>query len=54
MHVWRTNKMLHAYYEAQGFSFCGMSSDPDYPSGALFQKPTHQLRAPASPLFRDV
>ena len=51
--VWRTNKMLHAYYEAQGFSFYGMSSDPDYPSGALFQKPTDQLRAPASPLFRE-
>jgi len=51
--VWRTNKTLHAYYEAQDFSFFGMCSDPDYPSGALFQKPTDQLRAPASPLFRE-
>ena len=44
MDVWRTNKELHAYYERQGFAPCGSSSDPDYPSGALFQKPTHHLK----------
>jgi GNAT superfamily N-acetyltransferase len=38
--VWRTNKELHDYYERQGFVFFDTNSDPDYPSGALFQKPT--------------
>jgi GNAT superfamily N-acetyltransferase len=51
--VWRTNKELHAYYERQGFTSCGASSDPDYPSGALFQKPTRHLGQPQPPLFRE-
>jgi GNAT superfamily N-acetyltransferase len=50
--VWRTNKELHAYYERQGFRSCGVSTDPDYPSGALFQKPTLHLEEPQPPLFR--
>ena len=49
--VWRTNKELHAYYERQGYLSCGMSADPDYPSGALFQKSTEQLEEPEPPLF---
>jgi GNAT superfamily N-acetyltransferase len=51
--AWRTNKELHAYYEREGFRFWGMSSHPDYPSGALFQKPTGQLQALWPPLFRE-
>jgi GNAT superfamily N-acetyltransferase len=50
--VWRSNKELHAYYERQGFTSCGESSDPDYPSGALFQKPTRYLEEPQPQLFR--
>jgi GNAT superfamily N-acetyltransferase len=50
--VWSTNKELHAYYERQGFTACGMSANPDYPSGALFQKSTRQLQEPQPPLFR--
>jgi GNAT superfamily N-acetyltransferase len=49
--VWRTNKELHAYYERQGFRSCGMSADPDYPSGALFQKSTAQLEESEPPMF---
>lgn len=50
--VWRTNKELHAYYERQGFTHCGTSTDPEYPSGALFQKPTWHLGEPSPQLFR--
>ena len=53
MDVWRTNKELQAYYERQGFTSCGVCTDPDYPSGALFQKPTEHLRQPWPPLFHE-
>jgi GNAT superfamily N-acetyltransferase len=49
--LWRTNKALHAYYESQGFTLCGMSTDPGYPSGALFQKSTRHLAEHQPPLF---
>jgi GNAT superfamily N-acetyltransferase len=52
--AWLTNKKLHAYYERQGFVSCGLSNDPDYPSGALFQKSTQSLQEPGSPLFHQV
>jgi GNAT superfamily N-acetyltransferase len=51
--VWRTNKALHAYYESQGFVSCGFSSDPHYPSGALFQKATERIQERHPPLFRQ-
>jgi len=51
--VWRTNKELHTYYEHRGFRSCGMCTDPDYPSGALFQKPTKHLRELWPPLFHE-
>jgi GNAT superfamily N-acetyltransferase len=51
--AWRTNKELHAYYERQGFTSCGVCTDPEYPSGALFQKPTHRLEPPWPPLFHE-
>lgn len=38
--VWTTNRALHAYYERQGFEFFGYCTKDDYPSAALFQKPT--------------
>ena len=37
--VWTSNAALHAYYQEKGFKRCGSCTDPDYPSGALFQKP---------------
>jgi GNAT superfamily N-acetyltransferase len=51
--VWRTNKELHAYYERQGFTSCGECTDPAYPSGALFQKPTDELTHRWPWLFRE-
>ena len=51
--VWSTNQKLHAYYERQGFTSCGMSSDLDYPSRALFQKPTAHIGASRVPLFHQ-
>lgn len=51
--VWRTNKELHAYYERQGFTSCGGCTDPAYPSGALFQKPTDQLTPRWPRLFHE-
>ena len=50
--VWSTNQKLHAYYEREGFTWCGMSSDLDYPSGALFQKPTAHIEVSWVPLFQ--
>jgi GNAT superfamily N-acetyltransferase len=51
--VWTTNIELHDYYRRQGFEYTGLSPVPGYPSAALFQKPTDQLRPPDVPLFRD-
>jgi GntR family transcriptional regulator len=51
--VWRENKALHAYYRGIGFVFVGFSDDPDYPSGALFQKPV-PTQEPTVPLLWDV
>jgi ribosomal protein S18 acetylase RimI-like enzyme len=52
--VWTTNGALHAYYRNRGFKFYGLSEevDDDYPSAALFQKPTQRIRPPAHDLFR--
>lgn len=39
--VWATNTALHDYYRAIGFSFVRLATGyTDYPSGALFQRPT--------------
>lgn len=38
--VWRTNQALHEYYKDQGFRHVRPCSDPDYPSGTLFQRAT--------------
>ena len=51
--VWTTNEALHAYYEAQGFYRCGSADKADdYPSAALFQKPTDQIQNPDIPLAK--
>jgi GNAT superfamily N-acetyltransferase len=51
--VWTTNTALHEYYRAQGFDFCGFSDAINhYPSAALFQKATEQIRLPQRVLFR--
>jgi Acetyltransferase (GNAT) family len=51
--VWTTNKALHDYYRQQGFDFYGFSEElDDYPSTALFQKPTARIEPPAHPLFQ--
>jgi GNAT superfamily N-acetyltransferase len=43
--VWTTNKMLHNYYEKRGFEFIRYCDYVDYPSAALFQKPTSRIGA---------
>ena len=52
--VWTTNKALHAYYQDRGFEFYGLSDEvnDDYPSAALFQKPTERITPPGHALFR--
>lgn len=54
--VWTTNHALHTYYRQHGFEFYGLSEevDDDYPSAALFQKPTQDIRSPGHALFRLV
>jgi GNAT superfamily N-acetyltransferase len=43
--VWTTNTRLHEYYMDQGFEFCGFCETvSDYPSAALFQKQTDQVK----------
>ncbi len=52
--VWTTNISLHRYYERLGFDFCGLcESVADYPSAALFQKSTDQIRQPNPMLLRE-
>jgi GNAT superfamily N-acetyltransferase len=52
--VWTTNTELHEYYRRQGFEFYDLCADPDYPSGALFEKPTEKINPAEEPLFREV
>lgn len=51
--VWTGNKGLHNYYLATGFEPCGECPDPEYPSGALFQKPVAAIPAPSHPMFTE-
>jgi GNAT superfamily N-acetyltransferase len=37
--AWTSNTALHAYYMRQGFDHVRTIVRPDYPSGALFQRP---------------
>jgi GNAT superfamily N-acetyltransferase len=47
--VWFENAALHQYYTKRGFRPCGRCADPDYPSGALFQKPVSDIRESTIP-----
>ena len=51
--VWTSNQALHAFYKSIGFADCGRCPDPDYPSGALFQKPISTISPPARPQFTE-
>jgi ribosomal protein S18 acetylase RimI-like enzyme len=51
--VWSSNTELHEYYKKNGFRPCGTCADPDYPSGALFQKPVSAIREPVFPQFTE-
>jgi GNAT superfamily N-acetyltransferase len=51
--VWTTNTALHEYYQKRGFRPCGFCPDPEYPSGALFQKPVVLTGASDAPLFTE-
>jgi GNAT superfamily N-acetyltransferase len=51
--VWSSNKDLHDYYMKHGFEPCGSASDPDYPSGMLFQKPVSEISEPFCSLFTE-
>jgi GNAT superfamily N-acetyltransferase len=49
--VWTSNLALHDYYRKRGFEPCGFCQDPEYPSGALFQKPVSRIER-TTPLFK--
>jgi GNAT superfamily N-acetyltransferase len=51
--VWRTNTGLHDYYMSKGFKPCGTCADPEYPSGALFEKPVAEILVPKLPKFTE-
>jgi len=51
--VWTENKGLHGFYQNLGFQACGFCDDPDYPSGALFEKPVAGVGVPALPQFTE-
>jgi len=51
--VWTTNVALHAYYQRQGFDFYGFcEAMPEYPSAALFQKPTDRIKPTDGTMFQ--
>lgn len=49
--VWTSNDKLRTWYQDHGFEFYADSAVPDYPSGALFQKPTGGIKLTEPPLF---
>jgi predicted N-acetyltransferase YhbS len=54
--VWTTNLALHAYYKGQGFEHLRTLefADPwDYPSAALFQKPTADIDMARAAWFEE-
>ena len=51
--MWRSNSALHAYYREREFKRCGSCPDPQYPSGALFQKPIAAIRKSRFPQFTE-
>jgi hypothetical protein len=51
--VWTSNSDLHRYYERRGFEPAGFCADPEYPSGALFEKEVRRIAEDFQPQFRD-
>jgi hypothetical protein len=55
--VWTLNHLLHDYYRNQGFRYlrtCPFKNEWDYPSAALFQKPTAKLKSSAEGRFTEL
>lgn len=55
--VWTTNLALHDYYKGQGFTHLRtleFEDEWEYPSGALFQKPTTQIDVDSANCFTEV
>jgi ribosomal protein S18 acetylase RimI-like enzyme len=55
--VWTTNLALHRYYKGQGFEHLRTLEFPnewDYPSAALFQKPTADVDSTSVARFEEV
>jgi ribosomal protein S18 acetylase RimI-like enzyme len=55
--VWTTNLALHRYYQGQGFTYlrtCPFKHHWEYPSAALFQKPTADADLVAAGNFKEV
>jgi ribosomal protein S18 acetylase RimI-like enzyme len=55
--VWTTNTELHGYYKNQGFTHLRTKEfrkEWDYPSAALFQKPTTNIDWIAAARFKEV
>jgi ribosomal protein S18 acetylase RimI-like enzyme len=54
--VWTTNFALHRYYKGQGFEHLRtleFQNEWDYPSAALFQKPTADVDAASAARFKE-
>jgi hypothetical protein len=54
MDVWTSHDVLQAYYERQGFTHmrtCEFNHPWEYPSSALFQKPTADINVAATTRF---
>lgn len=55
--VWTSNSALHDYYVGQGFErlrICDFKDPWEYPSAALFQKPTSKVDAVAATCFKEM
>jgi len=51
--VWTTNIALHSYYQKEGFRFLRFCDDVDYPSAALFQRSTDDIRSTDVPRLEE-
>lgn len=51
--VWTSNSALHNFYEKHGFVFHKFARREDYPSAALFQKPTAEIDEVAASKFSE-
>lgn len=55
--VWTTNTALHDYYTERGFTHMRtipFADEWEYPSAALFQKPTAQIDVAAAEYFQEI